>query len=224
MSPLTRRRGKHYEAYRLGELGRQAGRARFTANCCCITTTSQRQPLDLPPPSLRPLLPIRRLHPFRVLVVACHYIQNSNRISIHAAAKLNRVDFPASARIFPRSRPREEDASRDGGLRRWISGIRANRDFQVPGCCALVEGLRCSRGKRNLVSVVSTNQRQNADRPARCSAPCVRRASPDDCATQEANLPPVMKHQIIIRSPSYPGTYIRWPPLATRSSSIERAR
>lgn len=91
MSPLTRRRGKHYEAYRLE--ARQGG-----LGLLLIAVVLQRPVKGSPrlasPPPLRPrLLPIRRLHPFRVLVVACHYIQNSNRISIQAAAKLNRVDF-----------------------------------------------------------------------------------------------------------------------------------
>lgn len=104
---MTRRRGKHYEAYRLE--ARQGG-----LGLLLIAVVLQRpvkgSPRLAPPPPPFSLLPIRRLHPFRVLVVACHYIQNSNRIYIHAAAKLNRVDFAASAKVI-REKARERDVT-----------------------------------------------------------------------------------------------------------------
>jgi len=88
---LTRRRGKHYEAYRL--VARQGG-----LGLLLIAVVLQ-QPVKGSPRlahlslsssfASHPLLPA----PFRVLVVACYYIQNSNRIYIPAAAKLNRVDL-----------------------------------------------------------------------------------------------------------------------------------
>lgn len=78
------------------------------------------------------------------------------------------------------------------------------------------------RGERETSLVSSTNQRQNADSPLRRRR-CVRRASFDDCGhatlrCTRGNLPPVMKHQIIILS--CPETSVR--PSVRRSPSSHR--